>query len=245
LKALNKLHPVGPQLHRKEDDALPEALVSSTTEIKEALQSFPAESSPGPSGLSAQHLKDAVMCQSPIYGTRCLETLTDLVNMLAAGEGVGEVKPFLAGGSLTPLRKDDDGVRPIALGETLRRLVAQCLIRNEAVGPTLGMYFLPTQVGVGVPGGAEATVHAVKALVAELGDNPDKALLKIDFENAFNKVSREAFVETVEADFPGMSRWVRWCYEEHSNLWVQGQAVTSQCGTQQETPLDKCCLQWC
>jgi hypothetical protein len=43
------------------------------------------------------------------------------------------VREVLCASSLIPLSKKDGGVRPIAVGGTLRRIVGKCLLRLEAV----------------------------------------------------------------------------------------------------------------
>ena len=59
---------------------------------------------------------------------------------------------YLAGGSLIALNKNKEGcapdIRPIAVGETLRRLVGKCmcaLLKEKAAD-----FFQPTQFGVDV-----------------------------------------------------------------------------------------------
>ena len=42
------------------------------------------------------------------------------------------VRRVLCASSLIPLRKKDGGVRPIAVGDTHRRVVGKCLLRSEA-----------------------------------------------------------------------------------------------------------------
>ena len=138
---------------------------------------------------------------------------------------------------MIPFRKPDDKVRPIAVGETLRRLVGKCLARHEDVTHQLEGVFLPSQVWVGIAGGAEAVAHSVSCLVEEHGHDPDLALLKVDFENAFNSVSRAALLEAVQTEFPSLARWARWCYGDHSKLWAGGRIIESQSGTQQGDPL--------
>ena len=49
----------------------------------------------------------------------------------------------------------------------------------------------PTQLGVGVKGGCEIIVHSVRSLIDIYSSSTDKFLLKIDFKNAFNLISRE------------------------------------------------------
>jgi hypothetical protein len=60
--------------------------------------------------------------------------------------------------SLTALKKKDGGIRPIAVGNTLRRLAGKFVSR--CVMEAMGQLARPTQLGYGTLGGAEASVHA-------------------------------------------------------------------------------------
>jgi len=53
----------------------------------------------------------------------------------------------------------------------------------------------PRQPGVGVPGGAEANVHAAQAFVSSA--SPCHALIKLDMVNAFNTIRRDSIFDTV------------------------------------------------
>jgi len=82
---------------------------------------------------------------------RLSDALTAAVNILARGGAPPETAPWITGAPLYPLRKKDDGVRPIAVGEVLRRLVSKCFCarlktRSEKIFVDVG------QVGVGVKG---------------------------------------------------------------------------------------------
>ena len=157
---LLSLHPPSPALGEQNDE-LPEAFYIGRKAILASLQSFPKDTAPGASLLTPQHLKDAVMCKSSVLRTRVENALTSTVNLLALGGATRDTAPFMAGGGLTPLRKPDDDVRPIAVGETLRRLVGKCLVRHKEIAPHMEGIFLPNQVGVGISSGAEAVAHAL------------------------------------------------------------------------------------
>ena len=62
-------------------------------------------------------------------------------------------------------------------------------------------------------------------------------VLKIDFKNAFNCISRAAFFKEVDEFMPGLSRWVQWCYGVSSHLVFGAHLVDSQSGVQQGDPL--------
>jgi len=68
--------------------------------------------------------------------------------------------PVFYGASLTALRKKCGGPRPVAVGNTWRRLAAKIVCAR--VTPALSERFTPHQLGVGARGGAEAGAHAAQ-----------------------------------------------------------------------------------
>ena len=81
-----------------------------------------------------------------------------------------ELSPFIAGAPRMGLVKQGGGLRPIAIGETIRRLVSKCCC--EATTEDAKIIFGPLQVGVATQGGAEASVHAARKLAKEFGEDP-------------------------------------------------------------------------
>ena len=98
------------------------------------------------------------------------------------------------------LLKPNGKIRPIAVGEVLRRLVAKCLC--EAVKEPARKYFWPLQSGVAVPMGVESSIHVLRDWSSRQASFPDRVLLKLDFANAFNSVSRKAVLDAVCERFP-------------------------------------------
>ena len=78
--------------------------------------------------------------------------------------------PFLCGANLTPLKKSDGGVRPVAVGETLRRLAGKTLLMT-ATARTQVATLTPLQVGVGVQSAAESVAMGTQAMVDHLGQS--------------------------------------------------------------------------
>ena len=63
-------------------------------------------------------------------------------------------------------------------------------------------------------------------------------LLKIDFKNAFNMVSREHFMKLSGEMFPAMSAWTQWCYGTPTMfLYDHVHIIWSESGVQQGDPL--------
>ena len=102
---------------------------------------------------------------------------------------------FLAGAPLTALTKKQGGVRPIAVGDVIRRLVSKCVCNQ--MGEQFADYLMPDQVGVAVSGGMEALVHTFRRFLETNRDNADSLIFKADFQNAFNQVKRASFLRLV------------------------------------------------
>ena len=156
---LSRLKSKHPPLHPETDFPSPPdeneistALQLSESQVLKAIQSFPGGSAGGSDLLLPQHLKDLTskICGEP--GLQLLKTITLLCNKMLRAEIPRTISPFLYGASLIAFSKPGGGIRPIAIGNTLRRLTAKAaaFAAKEAVRAKL----FPTQLGVAVPGGA-------------------------------------------------------------------------------------------
>ena len=126
------------------------------------LRSFPKLTAAGPSGMRVQHYLDAASVPLP---TPISTSLRHIINVLAAGKAPQGLAIFLSGASLTALSKNKPNsppdIRPIAVGEVLRRITSKCLchlIRVKAAD-----FFQPLQLGVACPQGVEKIVHHLRA----------------------------------------------------------------------------------
>ena len=163
--------------------------------VREAIFSFPRSTAPGPSGLRASHLQDSV--RRPGRGAPLVAALARLAHMWAHGmipEGMG---PALCGADLTPLRKKDGGVRPIAVGEILRRLVGKAILSTGVAKEEVSS-LTPDQVGVGVPGAVETVGIGFATLLEHFGPHSNLwAMAQIDVQSAYQEVSRLYRVRSV------------------------------------------------
>ena len=200
--------------------------------VARSLRAFPAETAPGPTGLRVQHLREACTAGSR---DAFLSQLAAVVQLLAQGRAPSFVAPVLAGAGLVALPKPSGGVRPIAVGEILRRLTGKCLM--SLVQQQARTYFWPAQVGVAVKGGAEKAVHTVRAWTQRHAGSATKVLVKLDFANAFNCVSREAVLQQACTHFPALARWSVWCYRQPTRLQFGERVLDSSSGVQQGDPL--------
>ena len=147
-----------------------------------------------------QHILEMINCRETAY--KCLAALTGFVNCLLHGEINQEVSPALFGGNLIALKKKTGGVEPIAVGYTLRRITAKCA--NAYAVTQLSDYFIPIQLGVGLPGGCEAAVHATRRYIEAMPDG--YVVAKIDFSNAFSSLRRDLMLRSVANKVPGIHR---------------------------------------
>ncbi|XP_047989335.1 uncharacterized protein LOC125228717 [Leguminivora glycinivorella] len=203
-------------------------------EVKEAIAGFYNGSAAGLDGLRPQHLKELTSCTSGSNGPRLLESLTKLCNFLLRGSLNSIICPYMYGASLCALAKKDGGIRPIAVGCTIRRLAAKLCCR--AVRDRMATYFRPVQIGFGTARGCEAAIHATRAY-ALANEGSDAVILKVDIKNAFNSVERDVILNEVANQVPSLFPFLHQCYSTPSNLLFNGTTISSQVGAQQGDPL--------
>ena len=210
-----------------------EALSVEEGDLVKAIRSFPKGSAGGPDGLRPQHLVDLTSPSAGHEGELLLHALTAFTNLVLAGDTLAQARGVFFGASLTALNKKDGGVRPIAVGCTLRRLVAKTA--SQAVMKRMGSMLAPHQLGYGTPLGAEAAVHAARQFVANLPQG--QVLLKLDFKNAFNSVRRDKVLESARQNIPEIFPFVYSCYSAPSTLSFADSSLSSAEGVQQGDPL--------
>ena len=113
---------------------------------------FPLGSAGGPSWLRQQHLQDVIR-QDAGLAALSLEALDGWCLACLQGGLPAESTPYLCGAKLIPLRKPGAkmAVRPIAVGETLRRIVGKVAMAAPRTLEAMEA-LVSTQLGVGVDG---------------------------------------------------------------------------------------------
>ena len=109
-----------------------------------------------------------------------------MTKLLLSGQVPNFVHGSVFGASLCALQKKVGGVHPITVGCVFRRLAGR-IAAKHATSLTCSL-LRPVQLGVGVPQGCEAVVHACREYVSVCSaDNTvDRVLVKVDMRNAFN-----------------------------------------------------------
>ena len=103
---------------------------------------------------------------------------------------------------LIPLNKNP-GVRPIGVGEVLRRIMGKAVswACKEEIKQAAG----PLQTCAGFQAGAEAAIHAMQSFFRE---EETDAVLLIDASNAFNSMNRRAALVNIQVSCPVIAGYV-------------------------------------
>ena len=205
--------------------------------IKAVIQQFPAASGAGPSQLRPAHLKESLFCGCSNLEDSLLRSLQSFVTTAASGHLPIELSELLTSAKLIPLKKKNApaDVRPIACGETLRRVLEQVILR--AVLPKAKEFLEPVQLGVGVK---DATAHnavAMSRVLPKVLSSPSLGILQVDISNAFNTVSRACIIRQVQERLPELYPWAVWSLSRRSLLFCQDEQLSSECGVHQGSPL--------
>ncbi len=156
------------------------------------------------------------------------QALADFVSDFNAALLPQQAQPWFRGARLIRLQKQL-GVRPIAIGETLRRLAGKCLVnrcQDEVVEK-----LLPHKMGAGIANACEIISHAVRAWAETAAE--DESLILVDFSNAHNSLDRQKMLEAVAEDAPAFLPYANYCYGSETPLRGKGFAISSAEGTQQ------------
>ena len=104
---------------------------------------------------------------------------------------------------LIPLDKGESAVRPIGVGEVIRRIMGKCVmhVRKPDVFDASGSL----QVCAGHKSGSEVAIHAMRNIFE--ADETDAVLL-IDASNAFNALKRAAALHNIRVLSPTLATFV-------------------------------------
>lgn len=164
-----------------------------------------------------------------------MEALKDVINILLAGKAPSPLAPILVSAPVVAVIKADSSIRPIAVGETLRRLVSKLAMRHALT--VTSTILAPFQYGVGVHCGAEAMLMGVNRLISDPKCGQSLTFLKVDFINAFNTIKRQTFIQATKVHIPAIAHWVQFCYGQPALLFSGTDILTASTGVQQGDPI--------
>ena len=115
------------------------------------------------------------------------------------------------------------GVRSIAIGEVIRRIVAKAIL--QVVLKDVMLLAGPLQACSGVKSGCEAAVHATRDILQK--HDVEGALL-VDTINAFNSLNRKGALHNIKYVCPNLENVLMNCYQSQIRLFIPGNGeVTS------------------
>ena len=170
-----------------------------------------------------------ILC-SKSYG-KASSDLCDVVADLAKKLCCESVHPETLSGEflanrLIPLDKGEDkdgkpGVRPIGIGEILRRIVGKVVVSNirEDIINAAG----PLQTCAGLKSGIEASIHAMRKVFEK---DSTEAVLLVDAENAFNNLNRKAALHNIKELCPPFFRFLNNTYQQSAKMIINDQTKT-------------------
>ena len=233
VQKLRDLHPVGDPLPEWVEHFSAEAVFElEEGALRRALKTAGSKSAGGRSGWVYEHLRDGFLRSEAAFGL-----LYTLCQRIARGDTPALAARALAASRLLAFAKPGGGVRPIAIGEVLARLIGRAIALQTR--GALARHLSPHQVGVGVKSGGEQVIHDLRAF---LDVHPNWVVVNVDVSNAFNTLARAPIFEEVRSVLPGLLPFVRSFYGQPSPLLYchRGGGVTeleSSRGVRQGDPL--------
>ena len=201
---------------------LPEAPVSplpaselTAEDLTNLLRHEPTGGAPGPSRLRVEHPKVFLRLPLQAQFEEFAAALTQFTNLLLGGLFSESIRAALFAGQVLPLNKKDGGIRPVVLGELLRRLAHKALLRS--LGEELASLGPSVQLGLNNDTyGPTAAVLAAQSWACSL---EGKVLVKLDIKKAFNSLSREAAIRAANELLPSAAPYLRWFLSAASPVW--------------------------
>ena len=184
----------------------------------------------GPSGLDAAAWKRLCSSFSSASEDLC-ESVAAMTRRICREFVDPTLISTLVASRLIALNKNP-GVRPIGIGETVRRMMGKSVVMflSEDIQNASG----PLQVCAGHLAGCEAAVHAMHQVYHS---SATEGVLLVDASNAFNSLNRETALRNIQYLCPPLAKIIINTYREDAALFVDNKTILSQEGTTQGDPL--------
>ena len=195
---------------------------------------FTMKGSSGPSKFDADDWKRIIATK--IYGNEGKELCEAIAHMTRqlCTEDTSDPESISAALAcrLIPLVKNP-GLRPIGIGEVLRRLIGKAVTRVLRSDIELSAGSL--QLCAGQKGGCEVAIHSM----VDIFDNDDThGIIQVDANNAFNTINRKALLNNIGILCPTLFVFTVNCYKVPARLFVTGGAeIESKEGSTQGDPI--------
>ena len=188
----------------------------------------------GRSGVDSNGFRRMMACKSfKKSGTNLCSAITTMTKKLCTEYGDPRSIEAILANRLIPLDKGEGKVRPIGVGEVIRRIMGKCVLsvtKQDAIDACGSL-----QVCAGHKSGSEAAVHSMRSIFD--ADDTDAVLL-IDASNAFNSLNRAAAFHNITVLCPSIVNYAINTYRRHARLFIMGgKELQSAEGTTQGDPV--------
>ena len=163
---------------------------------------------------------------------------------IAAGDWTSPAFPTARLAALRKGETDADGLRPVACGEVLRRVVGRAILRahKEAI---VNLLLKTNQFAFS----ADGALAAFNAIRHHLSLHPEHVCVATDKGSAFQRVSRAEMRRQLLAEMPTFLPYFELLYGEAASLFYEGRELESRHGCQQGcawgTLLYASAARWC
>ena len=217
----------------------PEDVDVDLTDVRPVLKGLQRGLAAGPSGLRADYLLQ-VLARNSSFCKRKLPlvdeltgALTTFIRLAVSGRFPSDLAQWLCAGRVVPCCKKDGGLRPVVVGEVLRSIVSQYVLRVATPAaqdglPDYQLGFSPNRAGM------QAGIFVAQHWAGNLGN---RYLLKVDVKNAFNSIDRAACVKGAELIHEHLGAWGRWILHSDSFMSCGSHSLSCKTGVQQGEPL--------
>jgi hypothetical protein len=223
--------------------SVPPPAPALTLDLSQTFAKLPHGSAAGPLGMRNEYLSVLVGAFAPESGAEAVENISAVWTMCAQGRLPGWLCRAWMSATLVAINKrrvespTDIDVRPLAVGDALRRAAERAVL--HAFTPAYRAALYPQQLAVGVSCGAEELIHGLRLLREKLG--PRAVCVRIDLRNAYNMILRAIVIlrHQEHPELAGLVVTLLTFLSPESFLMVNGHAdvVTSAEGVQQGAPL--------
>ena len=179
----------------------------------------------GPTLIDSDGWKHILCCKSYAQEAQSLaQAIANIAKRLCTESIHPDCLKELIACRLVPLDKGYDangkpGVRPVGVGEVLRRIIGKCVISllKKDIQKAAGSL----QMCTGIRSGIEATVHMNER--AWKDESTEVALL-VDADNAFNRLNRRVALHNVQQLCPLLYKYLFNHYQTPANLLISDKA---------------------
>ena len=174
--------------------------------------------SAGPSGCDVDQWKQILLSKNFAHnGDELAISIANMAKILATEkiQDRNSIAPFIAC-RLIPLDKDP-GIRPIGIGEVLRRLIGKAILK--VLKTDIQNYVGCKQLCAGQEGGIEGGIHAATEIFRM---ESCEGLIQVDAKKAFNSLNRKLMLHNLEMICPELSTFGWNCYSTPARLFILG-----------------------